>query len=113
MSSENDRLETSEAENSDDEYELIKYLRKQDLIEVNTAAIRERRSRVLHKEFLENLPDDFICVSPRFFYDNKYEIRLLISTNDLEGFMLLDMRILGQSAFASAIALGPSLCPKY
>jgi putative restriction endonuclease len=101
MSSENDGLETSEALNSDDEYELIKYLRKQDLIEANAAAIRERRSRVLRKEFLENLPDDFICVSPRFFYNNKYEIRLLISTNDLEGFMLLDMSPLRFNALPS------------
>ncbi|NEQ98097.1 MAG: hypothetical protein F6K30_15490, partial [Cyanothece sp. SIO2G6] len=102
MYSENENPEDSQLENPEHEYELIKYLTKEDLIEANDAAIRERRNRILRKDFVENLPDDFIYVSPNFFYNNKYEIRLFIVVDDLGNIVLLDVSHLRYNALPTA-----------
>lgn len=76
-----------------DDYFTTKYLTKKDLIEANDAAIREKRSKTLSKNFVNSLPDGFICVVVWEYFHNKYEMRLGI-TVDLHGSMaLLDVSI--------------------
>ena len=71
-----------------DNFSAARYLTKKDLIEANDAAIREKRSKTLSKEFVESLPDDFICVVVWEYFHNKHEMRLGI-TVDLDGHMAL------------------------
>jgi hypothetical protein len=52
--------QTMALENED--FKITRYLTKQDLIEANDAAIREKRSKTLSKTFVDSLPDDFIFV---------------------------------------------------
>jgi putative restriction endonuclease len=75
----------------DRECKITRYLTKQDLVEANNAAIRERRNKTLSKDFVDSLPDDFICVVVWEYFHTKYEMRLGI-TVDLQGnWVLLDV----------------------
>lgn len=65
-----------------------RYLTKKDLMEANEAAIREKRNKFLSKDFVNSLPDDFICVVVWEYFHSRYEMRLGI-TVDLDGHMAL------------------------
>lgn len=71
-----------------EDFITLRYLTKQDLIEANDAAIREKRSKTLSKDFVNSLPDDFIFVVVLEYFHTKHEMRLGI-TVDLNGSMAL------------------------
>jgi putative restriction endonuclease len=72
-------------------FEITRYLTKQDLVEANDAAIREKRNKTLSKTFVDSMPDDFIFVVFWEYFHNKYGMRLGV-TIDLKGnWVLLDV----------------------
>ncbi len=56
----------------------VKYLTKDDIIEINRAAIRENRNRQLNEDFIESLPEDKFYTIVYIMYHNKDEIRVEI-----------------------------------
>ncbi len=72
-------------------YELMKYFTKRDLIEANDSAIREKRSRKLRSEYLNNLPEIFLYPVVRYFYPTNDEVRLDIVLNTEGNHAFLDV----------------------
>lgn len=72
--------------------EQFLYFTKKLLIEVNNAAIREKRSRVIRKERLEELDDNKLFIVIKEMYHKSGEMRLGIKFKDGIGF--LDVSVL-------------------
>jgi putative restriction endonuclease len=85
-----------------DDYDLLIYLTKKDLLEANAAASREKRNRILPKKLLDELPDDINCLVSRFFYHSKNEVRLFILIDGKENFVFLDVSLLRFNSLPTA-----------
>lgn len=74
----------------DEEY---KFLSKGLLREANKAAHREKRSRCIHPEIVNNLPLNFVYYVVGMFYHRKNEVRLQILMDEEGNTELLDMSV--------------------
>lgn len=61
---------------------ILKYLSKIDLIELNRAAIREKRNRFASTAFIDSLPDDVRCLVIEVMWHTKNEVRLTVVVNE-------------------------------
>ena len=73
--------------------EEYKFLSKGLLKEANKSAHREKRSRCINPEIVNNLPLDFVYYVVRMFYHRKNEVRLQIIINEEGNTELLDMSV--------------------